>query len=379
MEIEIDERTRQCSRCRQYRPIFEYRGLTETYEMTFYNNCAYCRRNNQLKDGHLVQVVIFRRDSTRGIQIMLSQRIHPDKPYFNMMQGTGGKVDVYTDNNGHEILETEEDTAMRETLEESGIILEEEKLQKIWSETVPLQLEWTARRCNVQDATYNVTLSIFIYPWDWIQEPIATESDKSSDWTWHTFQEVIFMYLIPMLQKNQDFIFQEIGKYFNYCEIESLDKQEENDISPLTEKEFNTFKKKTEKVTTKEIIAIEKYKKGVTLEINRLRGRLTRINKYLNNYYGRKYLQIFDFQDRNKVAEKVNCLPTLEEIRHNAPTEYSKIQNNVYRYTVHETGDKKNILCQLKIRTIKDYLNKDQACTATIDQLALSYSNYQLI
>ncbi|RIB27602.1 hypothetical protein C2G38_2160120 [Gigaspora rosea] len=262
MEIEIDERTRQCSRCRQYRPIFEYRGLTETYEMTFYNNCAYCRRNNQLKDRRLVQVVIFRRDPIRGIQIMLSQRIHPDKPYFNMMQGTGGKVDVYTDNNGHEILETEEDAAMRETLEESGIILEKEKLQKIWK---------------------------------------------------------------------------------------LLDEQEENDILPLTEKEFNTFKKKTEKVTTKEIIAIEKYKKGVTLEINRLRGRLTRINKYLNNYYGRKYLQIFNFQDRNKVAEKVNCLPTLEEIRNNAPTEYSKIQNNVYRYTVHETGDKKNILRQLKI------------------------------
>ncbi|RIB08721.1 hypothetical protein C2G38_2110425, partial [Gigaspora rosea] len=61
-----------------------------------------------------------------------------------MMQGTGGKVDVHKDNYGNEILETEEDAAMRETLEESGIILEEEKLQKIWSETVPSQLEWTA-------------------------------------------------------------------------------------------------------------------------------------------------------------------------------------------------------------------------------------------
>ncbi|RIB28142.1 hypothetical protein C2G38_2028774 [Gigaspora rosea] len=183
-----------------------------------------------------------------------------------------------------------------------------------------------ARRCDIQQAVYNVTLSIFIYPWDWIQELIATEPDKLSDWTWHTFQEVIFMNLIPMLQKNQDFIFQEIGKYFNYCEIESLDDQEENVILSLTENEFNIFKKKTEKVTTKEIIAIEKYKKGVTLEINRLRGRLTRVNKYLNNYYGKKYLQIFDFKDRNKVAEKVNCLLTLEEIRHNAPTKYSKIQ-----------------------------------------------------
>ncbi|RIB18396.1 hypothetical protein C2G38_2036937 [Gigaspora rosea] len=314
--MKIDERTRQCSRCRQYQPIFEYRGLTETYEMTFYNNCAYCGSNNQLKDRRLVQVVIFRRDSEKGAQIMLSQRIHPEKPYLGIMQGTGEKIDIYTDNYGQETLETEEDAAMREILEESGIILEEEKLQKIWSETVPSQLEWTARRCETQDATYN---------------------------------EVIFMNLIPMLQKNQDFIFQEIGKYFNYCEIESLDEQEENDISQLTEKEFNSFKKKTEKVTTKEIIAIEKYKKGITLKINRLRGRLTRVNKYLNNYYGRKYLQIFDFQDRNKVAEKVNCLPTLEEIRHNAPTEYSKIQNNVYRYTVHETGDKKNILRQLKI------------------------------
>ncbi|RIB23636.1 hypothetical protein C2G38_2289077 [Gigaspora rosea] len=262
-----------------------------------------------------------------------------------MMQGTGEKVDVYTNNYGQETLETEEDAAMRETLEESGIILEEEKLQKIWSETVPSQLEWTARRCEVQDATYNVTLSIFIYPWDWIQEPIATESNKSSDWTWYTFQEVIFMNLIPMLQKNQDFIFQEIGKYFNYCEIESLDEQEANDISPMTETTFNSFRK----LTTKDIIAIKKYKKGVTFQINRLRGRLTKINKYLNNYYERKYLQIFDFQDKNKVAEKVNCLPTLEEIKQNAPTEYSKIQNNVYRYTVHETGDKRNILRQLKI------------------------------
>ncbi|RIB26943.1 hypothetical protein C2G38_2161893 [Gigaspora rosea] len=199
---------------------------------------------------------------------MLSRRIHPNKPYFNMMQGTGEKVNVYTNNNGHEILETEEDTAMRETLEESGRILEEENY----------------RRSGVKQYHHN------------LNGPLED--------TWHTFQEVIFMNLIPMLQKNQDFIFQEIGKYFNYCEIESLDEQEENDISPLTEKEFNTCKKKTEKVTTKEIIAIEKYKKGVTLEINRLWGRLTRINKYLNNYYGRKYLQIFDFQDRNKVQKK---------------------------------------------------------------------------
>ncbi|RIB20172.1 hypothetical protein C2G38_2081438, partial [Gigaspora rosea] len=61
-----------------------------------------------------------------------------------MMQGTREKVDVYKDNYGNETLETEEDAAMRETLEESGIILEEKKLQKIWSETVPSQLEWTA-------------------------------------------------------------------------------------------------------------------------------------------------------------------------------------------------------------------------------------------
>ncbi|RIB09897.1 hypothetical protein C2G38_2146328 [Gigaspora rosea] len=99
---------------------------------------------------------------------MLSQRIHPDKPYFNMMQRTGGKVDVYTDNYGNETLETEEDAAIRETLEELGIILDGIKLQKIWSETVPSQLEWTARRCEVQDTIYNITHLIFIYPWDWI-------------------------------------------------------------------------------------------------------------------------------------------------------------------------------------------------------------------
>ncbi|RIB06218.1 hypothetical protein C2G38_2116615, partial [Gigaspora rosea] len=46
----------------------------------------------------------------------------------------------------------------------------------------------------------------------------------------------------------------------------------------------------------------------------------TKINKYLNNYYGRKYLQIFDCQDRYKVSGKLNCNLTLEEI--NIPTEY---------------------------------------------------------
>ncbi|RIB13400.1 hypothetical protein C2G38_2197967 [Gigaspora rosea] len=109
----------------------------------------------------------------------------PKKPYLDMMQGTGEKVDVYMDNYGNKTLETEEDAAMQETLEESGIILEEEKLQKIWSET------------------------------------------------------------------------------------------------------------KTEKLATKDIIAIEKYKKGVTFEINRLRGRLPKlinqlmpseINKLADNY-----------------------------------------------------------------------------------------------
>ncbi|RIB21046.1 hypothetical protein C2G38_2301626 [Gigaspora rosea] len=122
------------------------------------------KQANQLKDRRLVQVIIFRKDSEKGIQIMLSQRIHPDKPYLGLMQGTGGKVDVHTNDYGYETLETEENTAMRETLEESGIILEEGKLQKIWSETVPSQLEWTTRRCDIQQAEYNVTLSIFIYP-----------------------------------------------------------------------------------------------------------------------------------------------------------------------------------------------------------------------
>ncbi|RIB20434.1 hypothetical protein C2G38_2179293 [Gigaspora rosea] len=180
--MEIDDRTWQCPKCRQYQPIFEYKGITETYEMI--------------------------KDPEKGIQIMLSQRIHPDKPYFR-------------------------DDA-RNWRKKSGIYLDEPKLQKNWSETVPSHLEWTSRRCNIQDAIYSITLSLFIYPWDWIQEPIAMEPDKSSDWTWHTFQEVVFMNLIPMLQKNQDFIFQEIGKYFNYCEIESLDEQEESAILAMT-------------------------------------------------------------------------------------------------------------------------------------------------
>ena len=36
----------------------------------------------------------------------------PQKPYLGIMQGTGGKVDVYTDNYGIETLETEEDVAL---------------------------------------------------------------------------------------------------------------------------------------------------------------------------------------------------------------------------------------------------------------------------
>ncbi|RIB26188.1 hypothetical protein C2G38_2163926 [Gigaspora rosea] len=53
------------------------------------------------------------RDSEKGKQIMLSQRIHPYKPYLGMIQGTRGKVDVYTDNYGYETLETEEDAVLQ--------------------------------------------------------------------------------------------------------------------------------------------------------------------------------------------------------------------------------------------------------------------------
>ena len=40
---------------------------------------------------------------------MLLQRIHPDKPYLEMMQGTREKVEIYKDDYGIEILDTEED------------------------------------------------------------------------------------------------------------------------------------------------------------------------------------------------------------------------------------------------------------------------------
>ncbi|RIB27847.1 hypothetical protein C2G38_2159471 [Gigaspora rosea] len=59
-----------------------------------------------------------------------------------------------------------------------------------------------------------------------------------------------------IIQKNQGFIFQEI------------DEKEESDILLMTEAEFNTFKKKFEKLITKDIIALEKYKQSISLEIN---------------------------------------------------------------------------------------------------------------
>ncbi|RIB13060.1 hypothetical protein C2G38_2144743 [Gigaspora rosea] len=168
----------QCPKCNQYRPIYKYKGITKTYEMTYCNICMNCKRNVQLKDKQLVKVLIFGK-SKKGIQVMLLQRIHPQKPYFGMMQGTGGKVEVYVDEYGIETLEKKVDAAIQETQEELGIYLDETKLQKIWSETV--LLEWTTRRCEIQEAIYNVTLSIFIYPWNWIQKPLAVEPDKSSN------------------------------------------------------------------------------------------------------------------------------------------------------------------------------------------------------
>ncbi|RIB14333.1 hypothetical protein C2G38_2096182, partial [Gigaspora rosea] len=102
-----------------------------------------------------------------------------------------------------------------------------------------------------------------------------------------------------------------IEKYFNYCEIELLDEREEFNMAPMT-----------------------------------------------------KIIQSIG---------KANCNPTLKEMKYNVPTEYSKIQKNVYRYEIHETGEKKRIIRQLKIRTIKDYLSVDQT------QLALTFPNYQLI
>ncbi|RIB26973.1 hypothetical protein C2G38_2161856 [Gigaspora rosea] len=67
----------------------------------------------------------------------------PQKPYLGMIQGTERKVEVYKDDYGIETLETEENAAIREMHEESGIYLDETKLQNILSETVPSQLEWT--------------------------------------------------------------------------------------------------------------------------------------------------------------------------------------------------------------------------------------------
>ncbi|RIB24211.1 hypothetical protein C2G38_2169213 [Gigaspora rosea] len=60
-----------------------------------------------------------------------------------MMQGTKEKVEVYANKYRIETIEKEVDTAIREIYEELEIYLNETKLQKIWSETVLSQLEWT--------------------------------------------------------------------------------------------------------------------------------------------------------------------------------------------------------------------------------------------
>ncbi|CAG8733366.1 5364_t:CDS:2 [Dentiscutata erythropus] len=115
----------------------------------------------------LVQGVLFRLGN-RGIEILLSKRLN--EPYKNSMQGFGGKGHVFRGYYDDEINEDVFVTLIREAEEETNMKLMKNKCKKIWSKTTPSKKEWFDDHCSEDEALYDVTLTLFMYPYDGTQD-----------------------------------------------------------------------------------------------------------------------------------------------------------------------------------------------------------------
>ena len=111
--------------------------------------------------------------------------------------------------------ESEEVTAIRETLEESSVLLDKSQLIKVWTEFKISSQEWVAEKyCPPDKATHKIRRTVFIYPVNLETILKQTEPENASEWKWYTYDEAIQLPLIPMIKQPLNYIFNEIHGYY---------------------------------------------------------------------------------------------------------------------------------------------------------------------
>src|SRR5260364_40492 len=103
---------------------------------------------------------------------------------------------------------------IRECFEETEIVLRNEKLLKVFEQSYYSTQEWKAENCTQKEASYIVTLAIFIYLLGELK-PQYTEPETLGPWHIYKITDVTRhrKELVPVLEENIELITKEIKTY----------------------------------------------------------------------------------------------------------------------------------------------------------------------
>ncbi|RIB14356.1 hypothetical protein C2G38_2195395 [Gigaspora rosea] len=168
--------------------------------------------------------------------ILLAQRINPNKDFYLKLNGPGGKAI-------HEKNENIDVCVIRECFEESEIVLRNEKLFKIHKETYYSTKEWKAEPCLQKEASYIVTLAIYLHPLE--ESPKYTEPHTLGPWNLYKMEDLLKHRneLVPVLEENIELINGKIKAYEQDILNLSINAQKLEEIKIKIENNHNGLKK----------------------------------------------------------------------------------------------------------------------------------------
>ncbi|CAG8701839.1 12862_t:CDS:2 [Racocetra persica] len=208
--------------------------------------------------------------------------------------------------------ETFERIAERETLEETGILIYQEKLIEIGHNT---------NGNNTENAT---EIKTYIYPAN-NQDPLQMELNNHGIWKYYTKAEILDHIIItPELQLQLNLIFYSIEHYqkildFKYKE-EEVDSENEEQFEKLELPNFTLneatdfINKSFENIQPVEVYQVKKTIRSIEKQIYQLKETQKKLNLKLKKYYQRRFTTIFRSSQRPQVLQNLGNGPTLSRL-----------------------------------------------------------------
>ncbi|CAG8719304.1 3234_t:CDS:2, partial [Ambispora leptoticha] len=299
--------------------------------------------------------------------------INPDKKYYSWYNLPGGKQ-----NNPDE---TFEEIIIRETFEETGILLYQEKLLKVGYNCYPPG--------NPQGWNDKTTAEIktYVHP-SFNQIAMRMEPKTHSDWSYFTKAEIVNNIIpTPELQVQLNSIFYLIENYdmlmrLKHDKEKELDSEDESQFEALNlptltyEQVDLLIHKQYEAINPKDIYQLKNYKKELVKEVSKLNNIKHRVEQKIRNYSKRRYTIIFDKLQQPSIAATLGSIPTLKRL-FDTPSAYNRIKFQTFRFRI--VQDENSIDQTFGVIKVRPLTNSKYICQATIEDLITMYPNYVLM